>query len=309
MEVKAGAKPTQYPFAEWNHGMEESWGLTGPQFLAAYWAAICVTIGVIALVVLRARGSGKSVSGYDNELDCYELAMLVAGPRRVVEAAVAGLISRSAVRVSREGVGYPTGGDPSNSIEAFVLGKIGRSHRLTAAGDLGFAKADVGGRLTARLVARGLYVDPWSLLKARRTHWLMLCVAFVGFARLTNGIVLGRPVLLLVMSLAVTFPIWAATALITIAKTRPRATAFGRLAVQRARGMAPRGPRQAWGHVDPLAVVSVALAGMVAYPDAGVAGAFIPLRGSSMSHVPDTDSCGGITSGCGSGDSGSACGG
>ncbi|WP_436501713.1 TIGR04222 domain-containing membrane protein [Actinokineospora sp. HUAS TT18] len=292
---------------------EDLWGLSGGRFLVVYWVVIVVVVDVNVWGVFYARRVRRGVSSsLGRRLDPYEIALLRGGFQRVVDTAVAGLIARGAVRVDRSGVGRPTGGAvPADPYEAYALGRIGSSHRLTAPSAAGFAATSVGGSLVGGLVAVGLYTDPRRVARARRGPWLFALVVAAGVVRLVAALGLGRPVALLVMSLVLSLVVWLVVAICVFAMTAPRATGRGRAAVQQARAGAisveTDGSPALW------AAVAVALGGLVAFPDADIADAFAqstPSTSSSAESQSDSDGCAasaGCAAGCSSGVS--SCGG
>src|SRR5437588_10163868 len=84
--------------------VNEPWGMSGPQFLAAYWLVLALAVGY-ALVSrwLVRRAAGPARDGEGTALGLHEVAYRAGGPRRVAEAAVARLVESGALRPARRG--------------------------------------------------------------------------------------------------------------------------------------------------------------------------------------------------------------
>ena len=86
-------------------GMEQPWGLSGPEFLGVYGAGMAVMIVVPLLVRQLVRGSpggGRQVLA-GLELDAYQAGYLAGGARRAAQVIVAEWTESGALRVNSEG--------------------------------------------------------------------------------------------------------------------------------------------------------------------------------------------------------------
>ena len=81
--------------------MGQPWGLSGPQFLGIYAAAIVAVI----IIVLLFRRAMRRVPGASpaRELSPYEVGYLSGGPRRAAEVIIAELAGTGALRVDSRG--------------------------------------------------------------------------------------------------------------------------------------------------------------------------------------------------------------
>ena len=82
--------------------MDHPWGLSGPEFLQLYGAALFVLLLLSVAVALLAKSDGRRADlAGGADLGAYELAYLFGGVDRVAETAVAGLVEAGSVRVTR----------------------------------------------------------------------------------------------------------------------------------------------------------------------------------------------------------------
>lgn len=287
--------------------MGEPWGLSGPEFLALYWEILgLAVVAVVAGAILARRRPARSARLDDAELDAYELAMLAGGPKRVEATAIAGLVASEALRVSRHGVASPTGLEPRDEYQRFVLDRIGRSRQLFGNVELGLRYSAVGRELVDRLVARG-YLVPGN--RGGKLHWIIVAVGVFGVVRLINGVALDRPVGWLFLSLLATAGLWfLAWKVLTI--DGPFTTRYGKAVLARAQARAPRadfvGAPDGGAMTGAALLGGVALYGLAVYPDE-------ELSEAMLMHAPNqatasSGGCGSAASSCSSG-GGGGCGG
>src|SRR4051812_40440301 len=81
--------------------MNEPWGISGPQFVALYITALVVA--TVVTFLLRRRSRHVSVPPGQEALTTEQVAYLAGGPHRMVDAALAELIERNAIRMVRHG--------------------------------------------------------------------------------------------------------------------------------------------------------------------------------------------------------------
>jgi uncharacterized protein (TIGR04222 family) len=297
--------------------VNEPWGMSGPQFLAAYWLVLALAVGYALAsrwLMRRTRGSAPDAGG--TALGLHEVAYLAGGPRRVAEAAVARLVEAGALRPARRGTVQVVRTDTrvADPVDLAVLTTADRLgtpavNRLV----LAVAGQDVLAGVRSRLVARGLLVEP-SVARAR----LRLAVAplvvllVVGLARCVNGILLDRPVGWLVLQLMLT-----ATLVVLLGRRRePQRTARGQQALDETRQRHRSQGSAAFAADASLAAGAgglVALGGLMAFPDNDIRSALLPRSSSGWSGDGGAGggaSCGGGGAGCGGGGGGGGgCGG
>ncbi|CRK55517.1 hypothetical protein [Alloactinosynnema sp. L-07] len=278
--------------------MDEPWGLSGPEFLRLYWIAIGLAVVLVVVAKIRARTAASGDPHDRGDLDPYQLALLTAGPARVEQTAMAGLVSRGAIRVNRTGeVTRPHGGPgPADAVQDYVLGRVPTSGRLPRLAGLGFGDSALGRQLIDGLTRRGYMTSLHRARRLNRVHWVFLVIIAVGGYRAYNGIQLDRPSVFLFLSVFATLWIWIFCRAI-LGRARSRVTKRGRSALLDARSRYPR--TVGVGAMAGFAVLGpVALWGLTAYPDDELSAAFAADRTTSSSDSG---------SGCGSGCSASSC--
>lgn len=278
-----------------------------------YLTAVAVTlvVAVIGRQRLR-RATSPSVLG---QLSLEEIAYLAGGPTRVVESAVAGLLERNAVRISRRGVLEETGAQPPLSdAESAVLAVMDGGRRRVRWTISTCAVHNAVTQVGADLVARNLLVDPHQ---GRRRLWLaaspLMVVLIVGVVGLATSEQFADAVGVL--------PVIIAALLLFATLRRPVSwrTTPGDAALRTATGGAAGGSarpalRQESGMVAALPITSaaalVAVHGLSAYPDKTVRRALTrnSRSSSSSSSGSCSSSCGGPND-SGGGGCGSSCGG
>ncbi|CAG6398715.1 conserved membrane hypothetical protein [Actinacidiphila cocklensis] len=294
--------------------MSQPWGMSGPEFLAAYAAAFAAA--GIATAALRAgfrKRQDTDPTAGTGPADVYTLAVVGGGTARVVDTAVQALIESGRLRAGRDhritACGTPTAHEP---VQQAVLGCFDRERGLdiSAARARG-ADSEPVRQVARSAVARGLLLGPGSHRAAVTAALPLLAVLCVGVARLVNGVRLGRPVGLLVLALLVSGVITVVAA----AKAPHRTLAGDRLLERARQGGAPDpglfgryvdayAPAGGDGLPVPAAVLGVAVLGAagVADPDLRQAlyGGLSGSSGSSDS-AGSGGGCGGGGGGCGGG--------
>ncbi len=246
--------------------MDDPWGLSGPTFLALYGAALVIAVGYALLLRRRIRRPAPPESV--RPVDLAGLAFLKAGPRRVVEAAIARLIETGALRPSRGGQVTSVGHYAPHPIDAAVLQQTGQLPRPL---DTVIRRAAMSPAVTAvgdALVAQRLLIAP-SVARSvqRRTVLGLYLLLLVGVARLVNGIMRDFPVLYLAGLLVVTL-----AAIVVLRRLRlPARTVHGDRVVAAATG-GPMDHDRGSPWLGPSLVLTgaagvVALGGLVMFPD------------------------------------------
>lgn len=311
--------------------MGQPWGLSGPQFLGVYAAAIAAVI----IIVLLFRRAMRTVPGAipARELSPYEVGYLSGGPRRAAEVIIAELAGTGALRVDSRGrvseagrsiPGTRSGQFADSFDRVWPHGLPPGGERTARARDKLSADPRVTG-IGAGLRAQSLLISPARLAWLRIVTGAATAVLLIaGIARIIEGAVNHRPVSYLVMLVI-------AAGLVGIAllraacgarqptslgarylTARPWSAAQGSFAAGLAQPGAPGFTAFPGGHgvaSPPIAagaaLFGVALAGFSAVEDPG-------LRAALIAGMPTTSgsssSCGG--SGCGGGGcGGGGCGG
>ncbi|WUH89270.1 TIGR04222 domain-containing membrane protein [Streptomyces sp. NBC_00433] len=300
--------------------MSQPWGMSGPDFLAAYAAAFAAAGIVTALLRagFRKRQDTDPTAG-TGPADVYTLAVVGGGTVRVVDTAVQALIEDGRLRVGRDhritACGTPTAYEP---VQQAVLACCGSAKGvgLSAVRARTVVSRPVQ-RIAQDAVERGLLFGPGSRGASTAAVLPLLAVFCVGVARLVNGIRLGRPVTLLILALAV-----SGFVLVAVAATVPRRTLAGDRLLERGRQGAALDPRLlfgAGGHApaggggDPLvpaAVLSVAVLGAAGVADPVLRHAIYGGLSSSSGSGGGGSCGGGGGGGCGGGGcGGGGCGG
>lgn len=185
--------------------MQRPWGLSGPEFLQLYWIglALAVLVAIIVRVRVRAGHSNQPV----RSLDMDELAYLAGGPRRVVETAIARLLTAGELRTSRRGTVQVTSTAKSvNPVDRAVITDSQRYTNRTV--NLMIPAVARDGAVTAigrRLEELGLVVQPdvakSALRKGSIALWVLLAI---GVVRWVNGLAIDAPVGWLTLQLVIT---------------------------------------------------------------------------------------------------------
>jgi uncharacterized protein (TIGR04222 family) len=186
--------------------MGQPWGLSGPQFLGVYVAALAAVI----IVVLLFRRAMRSAPGTypAPELSPYEVGYLSGGPRRAAEVIIADLAGAGDLRVDSRG----RISEPARSIPGVRSGPFADSfNRIWPDGmpPDGERTARVRDRLSADprvtgigagLRARSLLISGARLSRLRMVTAAAIAVLLIaGIARIIEGAGNHRPVTYLVM--------------------------------------------------------------------------------------------------------------
>ena len=293
--------------------MDETWGLSGPEFLQLYGAALVVLLLLSVAVALLAKRDGHrsdAAAGSGAELGTYELAYLFGGVDRVAETAVAGLIEVGSVRVTRSRELHSLGGQwvgdqwVARGCDEYQNKVLERSwqdiNRLCRA----FRVSDLGEPLRRSLQQRGLVITEPRRRASELVAWLFPLLGLVGVARLLSGVANGNPVGFLVLELFATGLVWAGA---RTAGQNPRPTRLGDR-VKQERGQQERTRGSLHGKHAPVrsagpatAALLVAVSGVSAYPDSELASLLVPPTSSGGN--------GGGGHGGGGGGGGGGCGG
>ncbi|SDM68241.1 TIGR04222 domain-containing protein [Lentzea albidocapillata subsp. violacea] len=284
--------------------MPRPWGLSGPEFLQLYWIglALAVLVAIVVRVRVRAGHSTQPV----RSLDMDELAYLAGGPRRVVETAVARLLTAGELRPSRRGTVQATSTMQSlNPVDRAVVTDCQRYTNRTV--NLMIPAVAEDGVVTAigqRLEAMGLVVNPAVAKSALRKGSIALWVLIViGLARWVNGIAIGANIGWLTVQLVLT-----GLLILTLRLTR-RGGHIRTRKGDRVLDDARRTSTRAAGSVDEVvyagAAGAVLFGGLVVYPDLAVRTSLLASSGSG-SYSSSGSACSAGSSSC---SSGSSCGG
>jgi uncharacterized protein (TIGR04222 family) len=183
--------------------MGQPWGLSGPQFLGIYAAAIAAVI----IIVLLSRRAMRTVPGAfpARELSPYEVGYLSGGPRRAAEVIIAELAGTGALRVdsrgrlSETGPGVRSGQFADSFSRVWPHGMRPGGERTARVRDQLSADPHVGG-IGADLRARSLLISRARLSRLRMiTAATIAVLLIVGIARIIEGTSNHRPVSYLVM--------------------------------------------------------------------------------------------------------------
>ncbi|WAL69463.1 TIGR04222 domain-containing membrane protein [Amycolatopsis cynarae] len=287
----------------------EPWGLSGPAFLGVY--AVSLVVALVLTALLRRRKPWRRVRAGQQPLSLWETAYLIGGPERVVDSAIASLISQERLRARSFEFLLPIGSAlPTDPVERAVFEVVSAQQGLSVTK----TRTEAGRRREVRaaeasLARRGLLVR--SRLDALFTASPVFAVAAVGVARLVNGIRLHRPVDFLVIFLLVT----GAVLFSLLRRPSLRHTRAGLKARQ---ATFRPGPTPVLLPALSGAVGPVVLSGLAAYPDTVIKTALFHLPptgigGTSSSGSSSSDgsgsSCGSSGSSCGGGCGGGGCGG
>jgi hypothetical protein len=209
--------------------------LTGPEFLG-FWLAGWVFIAGAGLAVRAYVSRSRSRQGVDviaAKLHPTEIAYVIGGIERAIEAAVAGLYHHGVIEIAADGLLKITGkaggsalrpdgvfrgvivGDEMSRVEAYVLGRL-----PSTIGDLCTRCESVEIVLRRKLEEQGLLVENQRtatlLVRAPALVWML-----VGAIKIVIGLALAKPVFLL-------FVLMFGGALLVRVFRAPRLTSLGR---------------------------------------------------------------------------------
>jgi uncharacterized protein (TIGR04222 family) len=275
--------------------MDNPWGISGPDFIWLYIGAF--GLALIALFVLRRVRRAGSISRAGHEpLTVEETAYLTGGGPRMVESAIAGLVDRNVIRVERNGYIYAVSNaaqGPESELEEVVVGAVdGRVGQTVGQIQRKLAGDPMFDRVLKSLEERGLAYRggrAWAWLSAAP----LLVLFAVGAVRWVNGVELGFPVgylggLLILTLIVIIF---------AVQPVKPGITKAGRrVLAERAAGSGT--------------AATVAMGGLIAYPDKATAKAFRKHREPAYSRSRSDSGyvAFGGASACSSASAGSSCG-
>ncbi|WP_306209338.1 TIGR04222 domain-containing membrane protein [Actinoplanes sp. RD1] len=198
--------------------MTDTWGISGPAFLALFFAAV-VAVLVAAAVHRRIlfRGDRSTSIG---SLGPQQIAYLNGGDRLAVYAALSGLRSAGAVtavsgrRLAQSGP-LPAGVTPLDTAIHHAAGNHERARDLLTDQHVRSALD----QLRAGLERQGLAVSADTIRTARLWALPMLALLVIGIARFAAGVANGKPVGFLVTALVI-----AACATVFLGRRTGRAT-------------------------------------------------------------------------------------
>ncbi|MBV8500148.1 MAG: TIGR04222 domain-containing membrane protein [Paucibacter sp.] len=177
----------------------------GKNFLLLY--IVLMALGYVATRLWRRALRVGPQPASMGQLDRFETALLAGGPQRVVDAAVAEMLSTDQLlwdRDKKQLVQAPGGAAPVEPVLAGVLQELQRNARppLSPRGAL----SDCIRQLGDRLQRGGLWLDPDQ---SRRLAWRPMLISagllLFGAAKLAVGLRNDRPVGLLVILMIMTF--------------------------------------------------------------------------------------------------------
>jgi uncharacterized protein (TIGR04222 family) len=280
--------------------MQDTWGISGPDFIRDFAAALAI-IFVVALTV-RLRITRSSTGPAERVPTPTEVAMLAGGRGRAVYSALAALRAAGVVGPGESGVLSATGPAPAgvSRLEFAVYSAATRQAR-TRRLEEDYAVRPALDELTQELTTAGWLLDPEQRRRARLGAYLVLTLGAVGVARIVAGLGNNKPVSYIVLLTMLTFVIGLCFMAV------PRASAAGRAAVAAIRGQhAHLAPKQspAWSTYGMTgAAMGVALYGTSAIWAAD------PSFAAQAGVIRDNAASGTSSSGCGGGCGGGGCGG
>jgi uncharacterized protein (TIGR04222 family) len=200
----------------------DTWGISGPTFLAYFLAAAALV--VIGSILHRARVFAGRRDANRRRPTSEEAAYLNGGPRLAGYAALAGLRNADAIGLGPDGSLVQTGPLPAGStaLDQAIHHAAGNRVRPRALRDQHWVAAALAD-LRDRLERAGLAVTDEQRRAARTGPLLLLALGAVGVTRAFAGVANGRPVGFLVLAIAAL----AAIALVQLFRV-PASTRAGR---------------------------------------------------------------------------------
>lgn len=283
--------------------MQRPWGLSGPEFLQLYW--IGLALAVLVAIIVRARVRAGRADQPVRSLDMDELAYLAGGPRRVVETAVARLLTAGELRTSRRGTVTATAATNSrNPVDRAVVLDCRRYTNRTVSLLISSVASDESiAAIGRRLEAMGLVVDPAAAKSALRKGTLPLwALLVIGVARWVNGIAIGAPVGWLTLQIVLT----GLLLLLLTRRSKHIRTGKGNRVLDDARSSRTRAGASNEA-VYAGAAGLVLFGGLMVYPDLEVRSSLLAASGGTTAASGGAySSCSAASSSC---SSGSSCGG
>lgn len=282
--------------------MDDTWGISGPQFLVGYNCLLAVAAYVawvrpICKAEVLAWPWQSSPPAPDPEdYDTFSRAYLAGGPARVATVAVAANLLDGLVRVDSKGRLSATAGarapqdehsGDTLTLEWSALAGI-ESGRHTRLGEIGKSYAELAQvrAIGDRIRSDGLLARPFDTGRVNWGAWLLGALFVLGIVRIASGLAYDKPVDLMVGEYAFVWP-WLLLTSITLRGDWSCRTRSGTALVQqlttRYRGMVGPG--------------AVAVLGLGALGDAGLA-KFLRKGGRDSGAGGCDGGCGGC-GGCG----------
>jgi uncharacterized protein (TIGR04222 family) len=178
--------------------MQDTWGISGPDFIAGFAVALAAMTVVASLVRLRVtRADAGSAARQPTPV---EVAILTGGRSRAVYSALAGLRAAGVVGSGQLGELEATAPAPAglSRLEFAVYeAAIRRVQGSQVAQDYQVRSALVD--LESQLSREGWLLDEEQQRRARLGSWLLLALAAVGAARVMAGLGNHKPVLYIVL--------------------------------------------------------------------------------------------------------------
>ncbi|MCL2585976.1 MAG: TIGR04222 domain-containing membrane protein, partial [Streptosporangiales bacterium] len=177
--------------------MGQPWGLSGPQFLWVYLAAMAIA-ALIPLGLSKALAREPRPRGTRRDLGPFQAAYLKGGPDRVALVALTELATSGALRVSSSQFASVSDRDAWAATQtAKVLGITAKDFPTSGTvlgGARRIAQSPGVRRLRQKLESEGL-VGPavWESVPRAVTVILVVALLGLGIARLVEGLSNGRP--------------------------------------------------------------------------------------------------------------------
>jgi uncharacterized protein (TIGR04222 family) len=272
--------------------MTETWGISGPTFLALYSGAALFVL-VVAIWHRRRIFRGDNTPGLT--LTPAAHAYLSEGPARAVHASLVWLRKHEAVSIGAKGVFQRQGGIPAGAsdLDSAVLRACSDGVRASFIAHDTHVKAALSA-IAADLTRRGLLLTAEQRKTARRGAWVLFGLLGLGLLRVISSD--GRPIgYLLALMLGVTV-----TAILLL--RRPRRTKAGDALIAVAKTqyshLSPA-YKPAWQTYDPaMTALAVGIFGGAVLWEADP---LMAAQASSISERQFTSGSSSSSSGCGSG--------
>jgi uncharacterized protein (TIGR04222 family) len=179
--------------------MGDTWGIPEPTFTGIYLLGFSMALlfAFAVRILTRSGAAAATAAAPEEALSAQDLACLIGGPRRVVEAAVAQLVDTGQLRASHDGylqvADRSSGTDP---VERTVLADVARHGRRSTRMLIDrLAAADAVSEVTTRLVRAGYLVDGVLAAKRKLIGLIPVVTVFsIGVVRWLSGIANDRPV-------------------------------------------------------------------------------------------------------------------
>ena len=205
----------------------DTWGISGPDFLAVYLGALAVFFATAVVIRLQVT---RSDHGGDGQPTPGEIAMLEGGRSRAMYASIAGLRAVGAVGVGERGALTVTGPMPP--------GMTRLDHAVHDAADRGVRVTNLIAdhrvassldELTTEVERSGWALDSAKRSRARLGGWLLLGLGGFGIVRKVAGVANDKAVGFIIVFTAIA--IFAGAMLMRV----PRQSAASKRAIAQAR--------------------------------------------------------------------------